>query len=113
MAFAQPRGAAVNRAPASHSSTIPLSPSRARAVSIRNKVASSPEDIDDEDWNQDAEMDTHQALAQLRELVFSQKQRVINLLHDWDDNDDGLINRRDFHQAFSVLGLAASPRAIK
>ena len=50
------------------------------------------------------------ALAQLRDLLKDELQKVVNLFHEWDTDGDGKVSKREFHRALGMLGFIA-PRA--
>ena len=42
---------------------------------------------------------------QLRDILFKNAVRVIDLFHSWDTDGDGTISRKEFRQAMETLGV--------
>ena len=49
-------------------------------------------------------------VEQLREILSKESVRVIDLFRDWDDDGDGMVDKKEFRMAISGLGYTA-PRA--
>ena len=49
---------------------------------------------------------------QLRELLTTNAVRVIDLFREWDDNGDGLVDKKEFRKAISALGWQASKEDV-
>ena len=52
------------------------------------------------------------AIEQLRAFLGSHWVRVIDLLHEWDEDDSGYVDKREFRKALPALGLAVDKATI-
>jgi len=52
------------------------------------------------------------AVEQLRSFLGSHWVRVIDLLHEWDEDDSGYVDKREFRKALPALGLAVDKAQI-
>ena len=52
------------------------------------------------------------ALERLRETAARNMSRVITVLHEWDQNGDGIVSRREFHLAMAMLDVNAPKETI-
>lgn len=62
-------------------------------------------------FNLDPESNTP-VTAQLRDFLKAHKKRVLDLFKSWDDDEDSLISRAEFHRAMTMLGVRAHPKVI-
>ena len=56
--------------------------------------------------------DAERALAELKEIITSQLQRIISLFHTWDVDQNGRISRQELHRAIRGLGIVTNKEAI-
>ena len=52
------------------------------------------------------------ALTQLKRVLDQHRQKVVNLFHEWDEDRDGFVSRREFHKAMGLLGFVAAKATL-
>ena len=52
------------------------------------------------------------ASEQLRELLTTHMVRVVDLFHDWDDDEQGTVSKKEFRKGLAALGLDAPQAAV-
>lgn len=108
----QRQNRSANSAPAKVLREVPGPPRRKTSMfggsTLRKDVTSAVADASEAPTGDSTEEVTDAVVTALREVIASQRRRVIDMFMEWDEDGDGTISKFEFRGALVILGITAS-----